>query len=368
MRLYACLFIIFCLLEMKAAAIEISAECACVIEQTTGEIVFEKNSDMRNPMASTTKIMTAIVALENSKPYDVVTASRNAVYQEGSSAYLREGDCIYMRDLLYGLMLNSGNDAAVAAAEHISGDTETFAEIMTRTAKEVGAENTHFVNPSGLYDENHYTTARDLAVISSYAMKNPVFRDIVKTKTKEITTINTGVKMYFSNHNKFLKSYDGANGIKTGYTKKSGRCLVSSAERDGVQLIAVTLNAPDDWKDHETMLNYGFSKVNNVKILDKNEVFCSRKVSGTEIFPMSAEEIVVPDLGYMRDYELITLISENLSPPINKNEKIGVCDVVYKGKIIKQVDILSSTDVYVAEKNMTGGFFGRLFRFYKNKL
>lgn len=362
MKIYVCFFIVLFLSAVRAQALEISAECACVIEQTTGEIVFEKNADMHHPMASTTKIMTAIVALENSNPDDIVTASHNAVYQEGSSAYLREGDCVYMQDLLYGLMLNSGNDAAVAAAEHVSGDTALFAELMTKAAKDIGANDTSFVNPSGLYDENHYTTARDLAIISSYAMKNPNFREIVKTRTKEITTVNTGVKMYFSNHNKLLKKYDGANGIKTGYTKKSGRCLVSSAERGGVELIAVTLNAPNDWKDHESMLDYGFSKISSKKILDKGEVFCSRKVGGTEIYPVCAEELIVPDFGRMSDYELVTHISSKIKPPINVGDKVGVCDVVYKGKTIKTVDILSGADVYVkSERRVVFDFFKKIF-------
>ena len=185
-------------------AVDISARNACLIEKLTGNVLFEKNSSEQAPMASTTKIMTAITALENSTSDEVVTVSRNAAHQEGSSAYLRTGDEIQMQDLLYGLMLNSGNDAAVAVAEHVSENTQDFAVLMNEKAKEIGAVNTNFVNPNGLFDEKHYTTALDLAKISAYAMENKDFREIVSAKTKRIVVKNTGVQMYFSNHNKLL--------------------------------------------------------------------------------------------------------------------------------------------------------------------
>jgi len=340
-------------------ALDVSASNACLIERITGQVLFEKNMNEKAAMASTTKIMTAITALENSNTDSVVTVSRNASVQEGSSAYLRDGDKILMEDLLYGLMLNSGNDAAVAVAEHVSGDTESFADLMNKKAYELEAKNTNFVNPNGLYDEKHYTTAYDLAKISAYAMQNPKFRDIVSSKTKAVTVQNTGAKMYFSNHNKMLKLYDGASGVKTGFTKKSGRCLVSSAERDGIELIAVTLNAPDDWNDHKNMLDFGFTKVNLKTILKKGDIL-DEKIAGESIVKiLCGEDVKVPYFGNNRDYTVVTHIAENLYPPLNTGEKIGICDIVYDGRTIKQIDLISDSEIYKKTS-----FFERIMDFF----
>jgi len=342
LQIFLCLIFLF----NTASAAEISAEYACVIEAMTGRVLYEKNADERAAMASTTKIMTAVIALENTKPDDIVTMSRNAAYQEGSSAYFKIGDEVRMMDLLYGLMLNSGNDAAVAIAEHISGNTEDFAVLMNEKAKEIGASDTSFINPNGLYDEKHYTTAEDLAKITAYAMENETFCDIVSSKTKEITVVNTGVKMYFSNHNKMLKTYDGATGVKTGFTKKAGRCLVSSAKRDGIELIAVTLNAPDDWTDHKNLLDEAFSKVEVKTIVRKGQKISEIIANDTKIGAICSEDIIVPYFGAASEYELVTHLVKNISAPVNDGDKIGICDVVYDGKVIKQFDLLSDSNIY----------------------
>ena len=238
---------------------DISAKSAILIEGNSGKVIGVKNADARMSMASTTKIMTALVAIENCDINKTVAVSPCAVGVEGSSVYLYEGERLTMEDLLYAMLLESANDAAAAIAIEVGGSIEGFSEMMNRKAEELGLKNTHFTNPHGLDNEEHYTTARELAIITGEALRNDTFRRIVSTYKKDIPLNETeGVRLLI-NHNKLLKCYDGSVGVKTGYTKKSGRCLVSAAERDGLSLICVTLNAPDDWQDHSTILDYGFS-------------------------------------------------------------------------------------------------------------
>lgn len=341
-----------------ASAPGVSAEYACVIEMKSGEVIYEKNAHTKYPMASTTKIMTALIALENSSPDDVVNVSANAAAQEGSSLYLREGDRIKMSDLLYGLMLNSGNDAAVAAAEHISGDTQSFAELMTARAHEIGAEDTQFKNPNGLDADGHYTTAYDLALIAREAMKNEVFREIVSTRTKKVTLENNGADIYLSNHNKMLKLYDGANGIKTGYTRATGRCLVSSAEREGMEFVAVTLNAPDDWRDHTNMLNYAFAQCERATVIKKGE--CLREVRLEEgVLELCADrdiEVTVNKNGGSK-CEAVLHIAKNISAPINAGEKLGVVELVQNGVYADRADIVSGNEIVVEKKKENKGLY-----------
>ncbi len=234
-------------------ALSISAECAILYEAETGTVLYEKNPDRQKLIASTTKIMTALVALENSDCDDVVTIPAQCESVEGSSMYLKAGEKISMKTLLYGLLLESGNDAAVAIAIHTAGSVEKFAELMNSRAQELGCANTHFVNPNGLDADGHYSSARDLAIIMAEAMNNKVFKQIVSTKTF------TAEGRTFSNHNKLLWSYEGMAGGKTGYTKSAGRTLVTCAQRNGMTVICVTLNASDDWNDHINLLDSAFN-------------------------------------------------------------------------------------------------------------
>ena len=237
----------------------VSAACAILLDADSGRVIGEKNADQRHAMASTTKIMTALVALREAELDRVVEISPAAVGIEGSSVYLYAGERLTMEDLLYAMLLESANDAAAAIAVAVSGSIEAFAGAMNETADALGLGETHFTNPHGLWDADHYTTARELGLITMHALRLPAFRQIVSTYKHTIPLNETeGVRLLL-NHNKMLKLYDGAIGVKTGFTKKSGRCLVSAAERDGVRLIAVTLDAPDDWRDHTAMLDYGFS-------------------------------------------------------------------------------------------------------------
>ena len=213
-----------------------SAEIA--MELTTGEVLESGNADAKLPMASTTKIMTALIICEDCDLDEVITVPDAAVGVEGSSIYLKKEEQIDIRDLLYGLMLRSGNDSATALAIHHSGSVEKFVEVMNERAKQIGAENTNFKNPSGLPDNEHYTTARDLCEITRYALHNETFKEVVATKSYK------GKFREYANKNKMLYNYEGANGVKTGYTVKAGRCLVSSAERNGMTVICVVLNCP----------------------------------------------------------------------------------------------------------------------------
>ena len=252
----------------------ISAKSAILIDSASGRILYEKNAYQKLPMASTTKIMTGLLACESGKLDEYVKVSPFASGTEGSSLWLEAGQQISFENLLYGLMLKSGNDAAVAIAEHIGGSVEAFALLMNQKAKAIGLKNTNFENPHGLDSENHYTTAYDLSMIAREAMKNEKFAQVVSTKKFFIKENNGEWSRSLKNHNKLLWMYDGCNGVKTGYTKKCGRCLVSSAEKDGTQLICVTLSAPDDWKDHTYLLDYGFNNYDTVILSKKGEKAC----------------------------------------------------------------------------------------------
>lgn len=255
------------LLEETQGQVETSAKAHVLLEVSTGAVLARKNADTRLPMASTTKIMTALLALEALPLTTQVVIPREAVGVEGSSVYLIEGETLTMEELLYALLLESANDAAVAIACAVSGSEADFVARMNQRAADMGLTDTCFANPHGLDAEGHYTTARELALITRVALQNETFREIVSTQKKTIRLHgDEGVRLLV-NHNRLLRGYEGCIGVKTGYTKKTGRCLVSAAERDGLQLIAVTLGAPDDWNDHKALLNYGFSACEPVELV-----------------------------------------------------------------------------------------------------
>ena len=258
-----------------------SARAMALLDVDSGQLLASKNEGERLPMASTTKIMTALTALSLASPDTRICVDEEAVGVEGSSIYLESGECLTLEQLLYALLLESANDAAAAIAIGLCGSISAFAEEMNRIADSLSLSATHFCNPHGLDEEDHYTTAADLARITREALKHPLFRQIVSTGTASIPhpTLPEGRRL--GNHNKLLHRYSGCIGVKTGYTKKSGRCLVSAAERDGVTLIAVTLRAADDWQDHETLLDYGFSAFRSFTLCDANELLvCLPTVGG----------------------------------------------------------------------------------------
>ena len=242
------------ILLMPCQIYAVSAQYAVLMDGRTGRILYDKGADERSLIASTTKIMTALIVCEQCNVLDRMRVPKEAVGIEGSSMYLREGEVLTLQELLYGLMLSSGNDAAVALAIYCGGTVEGFAQLMNDKARQLGMKDTHFENPNGLDSPDHYSTARDLAVLASYAMENPIFAKTVSAKT--VTIGNRSLR----NHNKLLWQVEGADGVKTGYTKAAGRILVSSAVRNGRRLICVTINAPNDWNDHALLLNDGFSR------------------------------------------------------------------------------------------------------------
>lgn len=233
-----------------------SARSAVVVDCATGTVLYSDNPDERLPMASTTKIMTALVALENAECDIEVEITEKSVGIEGSSIYLEKGEIFTLEELLYGLMLESGNDAANAIAIAVAGNENAFVELMNRKALDIGLSDTKFENPHGLSSDNHYTTARELAVITCEAMKNPTFRKIVSTDKYTIKQRDDCRARFFSNHNRLLRTLDICDGIKTGYTLAAGRCLVTSASVNESRFVAVTLNDRNDWKDHASLLSY----------------------------------------------------------------------------------------------------------------
>lgn len=255
-----CLIAISQSIDAQALELASTSQSAILINMSEDTALYEKNADQRLPMASTTKIMTAITALRYFTPDTEMTVPIEAVGTEGTSACLEEGEIYSLDELLTALLLQSANDAAVTIALNTAGSIEGFALLMNREAKMIGLTDTNFTNPHGLPDDEHYTTARELAQIAKAAMQNECISRICATKRATITS-DAGKKRYFTNHNKMLGSYEGANGVKTGYTKSSGRCLVSSAKRGDVTLIAVTLHSHDDWREHTAMLDYGFNSV-----------------------------------------------------------------------------------------------------------
>lgn len=261
-------------LPLQAGAV--CAKRAYVLDAVSDRVLYEKNANEQSLIASTTKIMTALIVCEQCNVLDRMRIPKEAVGIEGSSMYLQEGEVLTLQELLYGLMLSSGNDAAVALAIYCGGTVEGFCQLMNDKARNLGLTGTHFENPNGLDSPNHYSTARDLAKLAAYAMENPIFRKTVSAKSIKIG------ERYLTNHNKLLWRVDGADGVKTGFTKAAGRILVSSASRNGRRLIAVTIDDPDDWDDHAALLEEGFSRYAVQRIVMAGDYVDTAEVVGGE--------------------------------------------------------------------------------------
>ncbi|MBQ8345008.1 MAG: D-alanyl-D-alanine carboxypeptidase [Clostridia bacterium] len=255
-------------LHAEAFSQSLSAQSAVLMEADSRTVLHEQTAHIPMGMASTTKIMTALVTAERLEADTVVTVPPQAVGIEGSSVYLVEGEPLTVKELLYALILASANDAAVALAIAVAGSEEAFCALMNEKAASLGLIDTHFENPHGLADDEHYTTAYELALLSAAVLEHPLLREIAATKRTAIPFDGTPNGRYLVNHNKMLTQYEGAIGLKTGFTKKTGRCLVSAACRDGMTLIAVTLNAPDDWRDHKALLDYGFDTYKRLTLFE----------------------------------------------------------------------------------------------------
>ncbi len=261
-------------LPLQARAV--SAQKAIVLDAVSGRVLFEKDADRQSLIASTTKIMTALIVCEQCNVLDRMRIPKEAVGIEGSSMYLREGEVLTIQELLYGLMLSSGNDAAVALAIYCGGTVEGFAGLMNDKARMLRMHQSHFENPNGLDSSGHYSTARDLAILAAYAMENPIFAKTVSTKS-----IKVGER-YLTNHNKLLWQVEGADGVKTGFTRAAGRILVSSATRNGRRIIVVTLNDPCDWQDHAALMEEGFARYSLKRVVNAGDLVDTVEVAGGE--------------------------------------------------------------------------------------
>ncbi len=351
---------------LMSSALSVSARSALLMDADSGEILYRKNADAPMGMASTTKLMTAVVALSLCSPETVISIPAEAVGIEGSSVYLAEGEQLTLRQLLYALLLSSANDAATAIAVSVSGSVSDFADEMNAYAKGMGLTRTHFTNPHGLYDEEHYTTARELALIAREALKYELIAEIVSSKKATIPHDGDADRRLLVNHNKLLRSYEGAIGMKTGFTKRTGRCLVSAARRDGLTLIAVTLNAPDDWRDHTALLDYGFAHYER-RLFYAAGAFCYA-------LPLSDSEMS----------SVVLTNTEPLALTVKKSEPAHSCRVeatarfavgeVKKGELFGRVTVtvggqyvsspLAFSESFEGKTLQKKGFFERIFTFF----
>lgn len=323
----------------------ITARAAILMDRETGRVLWEKNAQLRLPMASTTKIMTAILALELGHEADIITVSGRAAATEGSSIWLEEGEQKTLEELLYGLMLRSGNDAAVAIAEHIAGSVEKFAALMNEKAAAIGATNTHFCNPHGLPDDRHYTTAYDLALITAYALQNERFREIIRTPEYIISWPGREWDRVLQNQNRLLELYPGGDGVKTGWTKAAGRCFVGSATREGWQLVAVVLDAPQMWEDTMQLLDYGFETYTRQKILYQGQVLCSAEVYKGE--EQRVDVVASNDFHYpLRPEErsrvrYVFKLQDRPAAPLAAGQKLGELEMYLGENLLGRVELQS---------------------------
>lgn len=319
----------------NADKLKLAAECAVLMEAESGRILFASNSQAKRAMASTTKIMTALVIIENCGLDELVTVPKEAVGIEGSSIYLAAGEKLTVKELLYGLMLRSGNDAATALALHCSGSIPEFVLLMNKYAKNIGALNTSFANPSGLPAQEHYTTAYDLALIAATAMKHEVFREIVSTQKTTISWDGHDTERLLVNKNKMLYQYDGADGIKTGYTVAAGRCLVASATRNDMTLIAVVLNSHPMYADCSAMLDFGFGGYRMTEILKANTIMGSINIKNG--FEKSISYKAQSGFSYPLSEDdmsslTVRIEAEAVEAPVYKNDLIGYAEIYINGK------------------------------------
>ncbi len=338
------------IINIPVDAMALSAHSAVLIDAQMGRVLYEHNAYEIGAPASTTKIMTALVALEKGNLDKVVKISKKAAAVEGSSIWLAAGEKMSLENLLYGLMLSSGNDAATAIAESVSGSEKKFVDLMNKKAKELGLKNTHFDNPHGLSSDEHYTTAYELALITREALKNPVFAKIVSTKKQSIPWEGNTYSRSLTNHNKLLTLYEGADGVKTGYTKASGRTLVSSATRNGVTLIAVTLNAPDDWNDHKFLLDYGFERCESKIIAPANETVRSitvQKGVKKTVNAVTSKQLtaVVANGDNSKIKVKYEGLQKKVKAPVLKGDVLGKAVMYYDGKKIDSTDIIAFESV-----------------------
>lgn len=351
------IFLLTILFPVKGHAVpQVSANHAVLMEQSTGRVLFDKQAYSKANIASITKIMTAIIAIESGKMHEKAKASRKAIYTEGSSIYLEEGEKMRLKDLVYGLMLRSGNDAAVAISEHVGGSEAGFVYLMNEKARWLGMNDTNFANPHGLDEEDHYSTAYDMATLMRYAMKNPTFQ-----KVTGATSYLAETRTYsWQNKNKLLTQYyDHCTGGKTGYTKQTGRTLVSTAEKDDMNLIAVTLNAPGDWRDHITMFEWGFEKY-NIETLTKPKRLAYRLPESNEIYTAYIDKTIQYPLTKQEKGKISNQLF--IDETISDNSIIGENIFYLNGEAIATTNVLNEAPESVNKKTFSSNIY-QLFKY-----
>jgi len=344
----------------------VTARSAILMDQATGRILFSKNAHEQLPMASTTKIMTAILAIESGRMEETVIVSEYASLVEGSAVDLEAGEEKTVEELVYALMLRSGNDAATAIAEHLGGSVEKFAEKMTRRARELGANQTSFLNPHGLHQEEHFSTAYDLALIAAHAMSLPQFREVITKREKRISWTGRPYERVLRNQNKLLQLYETANGIKTGWTSLAGRCFVGAAARNGWQLVSVVLNAPQMWEDTVRLLDFGYAHYRWETVVEVGRPLKTMQVQGgveDRVVLLSGEPLGLP----LKENEADLLrfhfsVPELLRAPLQAGEKVGSLHIYFGSQQVGEVPLLAASEV--RRKGLGGliwGIFSRLF-------
>ncbi|MDQ0976101.1 D-alanyl-D-alanine carboxypeptidase (penicillin-binding protein 5/6) [Neobacillus niacini] len=325
------------------ASVSVSARGAVLMEQESGRVLFEKDAHTKRRIASITKIMTAILAIESGKMDEIVKVSEQATRAEGSSVYLKPGEKIKLEHLVYGLMLRSGNDTAVAIAEHVGGSLDGFVYLMNQKAREIGMLNTHFSNPHGLDDhEDHYSTAYDMALLTRYAMQNETYQKIAGTKTYKAPNPTENWDRQWKNKNRLLTKYKYTTGGKTGYTKRAKRTLVSTATKGEMSLIAVTLNASDDWNDHIAMYENGFKTYDMAEVLSKGKIDIKTNkvyqkhlyIKKTIVYPATNEEMDLFSIKYK-----LNKPGEDWEDSNHNGEAVGKAQVFLDGKVVKETPI-----------------------------
>lgn len=334
-------------LRAYAAVPKLSAQSMVLVNQDSGSVLTAKNENERRAIASTTKIMTALLTLESAEEKNrEITVTPEMIRVEGSSMGLRAGDRLTLHDLAVGMLMVSGNDAADTAAIAVGGSLDRFAAMMNAKAASLGMNNSHFVTPSGLDDAEHYSTARDLSVLACAAMQDRDFASIVRQKSMKVHFLNPDEIHDYGNHNKLLQLYPSCTGIKTGFTKKAGRCLVSAAERNGVRLIAVTLGDPDDWDDHEALFDYGFSQLKNQKVDDSSLRLRENVVGGMEpsvaVAGSSGADVVV---GASDQVTRTVEMPQFLYAPVETGQVVGYVRYGCAGRTVARTELVASQGV-----------------------
>ncbi|KJS18526.1 MAG: D-Ala-D-Ala carboxypeptidase [Peptococcaceae bacterium BRH_c4b] len=333
--------------HVRKVGIAITAASAVLMDADTGQMLYAKNASKPRPIASTTKIMTALVAIQCGNLKGTATVSKHAANVEGSSVYLQTGERLTLEELLYGALMHSGNDACVAIAEHVAGNEKNFVNMMNQAAHLLGADNTNFSNTNGLPDKKHLSTAYDLALITRYALANPVFHNIVSTKNHLIS--GPGGRRQLSNTNQMLWGYQGADGVKTGTTSAAGKCLVSSAYRDGRRLIAVVLHSGDRYADSSRLLDYGFENFDRIAAVRAGDIVSSIKIQygNTPVAPLTVQRdlyVTVPrDSGEIIEREIFS--GDMLAAPVQKNFPAGRMRLLAGGELIAETALVTGKNV-----------------------